>query len=111
MSGVDEWGKDPAVRAMRNVFREMEDAQSEFFCRMGTGNYDPRVRHWREKALILFEKAFSYASRLGKQIDEKIASEIYIYCLARVMMAEGVDVQDDFLPGKKDIEKILMEVL
>jgi hypothetical protein len=110
MSGVDEWGKDPAVRAMRKVFREMEDAQGEIFSRMGIGNYDPRVRLWREKALVLFEKAFSYASRSGKQIDGKIASEIYIYCLARVMRAEGVDVQDDFLPGKKDIEKILMEV-
>jgi hypothetical protein len=111
MSGSDEWGKDPAVRAMRKVFKEMEAVQDEFFIRMGIGNFDPSLRHWREKALVLFERAFSYANRSGVVINEKIASEIYLYCLARVMRAEGVDVQDDFLPGKKDIERILMEVL
>jgi hypothetical protein len=108
---VDEWGKDPAVRAMRKVFNEMEDAQGEFFSLMGIGSYDPRLRHWREKGLGLFEKAFSFANRSGMQLNEKIASEIYLHCLARTMRVEGVNVPDDCLPEKKDIEKILVEVL
>jgi hypothetical protein len=111
MSDIDEWGKDPAVRAMRKVFKEMEDAQGEFFSRMGIGNYDPRLRHWREKALALFEKAFSFANRSGMQINEKIASEIYLHCLAQIMRVEGVDILDDFLSGRLDIEAILKEAL
>jgi hypothetical protein len=111
MSGVDEWGKDPAVRVMRKMFKEMEDAQGIFFSRLGTGHYDPRIRHWREKALLLFERAFSHANRAGMLINEKTASEIYLHCLARIMRTEGVAIQEEFLSGVIDIEEILKEAL
>jgi hypothetical protein len=111
MSGADEWGKDPAVRAMRKVFREMEDAQGEFFSRMGIGDYDPRIRPWREKGLVLFERAFSYANRAGVLPNEKAASEIYLHCLARIMRSEGVSIHKEFLPGVIDIEEIFKEAL
>lgn len=111
MSGVDEWGKDPAVRAMRNVFKAMEDAQGEFFSRLGVGNYDPRIRSWRENALVLFERAFSYAGRSGMLTNEKVVSEIYLHCLAHTMRSEGVSIQKEFLSGEIDIEEIFKEAL
>jgi hypothetical protein len=111
MSGMDEWGKDPAVRAMRKVFKEMEDAQRTFLGCMGIESYDPRIRHWRETALVLFERAFSHANRVGMLINEKAASGIYLHCLARIMRSEGMVVQEAFLPDSTGIEEIFKEAL
>jgi hypothetical protein len=111
MSDMDDWGKDPAVRAMRKVFKEMEDSQGIFFRRLGIGHYDTRIRHWRETALVQFERAFSHASRAGVLTNEKTASEIYLHCLARIMRSEGIDIQDAFLPDSIGIEEILKEAL
>jgi len=111
MSGMDEWGRDPAVRAMRKVFKEMEYAQGVFFNHMGIENYDPRIRHWRETALVLFERAFSHANRSEMSINEKTASKIYLHCLARIMRSEGIGIKESFLPDSIDIDGILKEAL
>jgi len=95
MENADEWGRDPAVRAMRKVFRGMEDAQGEFFSRMGIHRYDPRIRLWREKALVLFEGEISPANNSGLTVNEEIASNIYVKCLARVMKAQGMEIPDE----------------
>lgn len=104
MNYVDEWGRDPAVRAMRTVFKGMEDAQREFFDRMGIDRFDIRIRSWREKALDLYEKAFFQAHNSGKAINEKTASNIYLHCLARVMKGEGLEIPDDYLPDSISTE-------
>jgi hypothetical protein len=111
MSEVDEWGKDPAVRAMRKVFKAMEDAQGEFFGRMGIGNCDRRIRNWREKALVLFERIFSNTRRPGVLSNEKVVSEIYLYCLARIMRSEGINIPETSLPETMGIEEIIKEEL
>lgn len=111
MNDIDEWGRDPAVRSMRKVFKGMEDAQREFFDRIGIHNYDPRIRSWREKALALFEKAFSRANNAGLIISENTASNIYLHCLAHVMGNQGMELAENFLPKPTGIEDILKEVL
>jgi hypothetical protein len=111
MSGMDEWDNDPTVRAMRMVFKEIEDAQERFFSRMEINSYDQRIRHWRETALIIFERAVSYANRVGILINEKTASDIYLHCLARIMRSDGIDILEAFLPKPKGLEGILKEVL
>lgn len=97
MKNADEWGRDPAVRAMRKVFKGMENAQGELFSRMGIHRYDPRIRLWREKALALFEDAFSRANNNGLIVSENTSSNIYLQCLARVMKAQGMEIPDEEL--------------
>lgn len=109
MSSEDEWGKDPAVRAMRKVFREIEASQREFFKCMKIHKYDARIRVWREKALALFEKAFYRTDSTGLIINEKNASIIYLNCLAHVMMAQGIKIPETCLPEPTDDENFLQE--
>ncbi|MBN1625310.1 MAG: hypothetical protein JW944_02200 [Deltaproteobacteria bacterium] len=97
MNNADEWGRDPAVRAMRKIFKGMEDAQGEFFSRMGIHRYDPRIRLWREKALALFEDASSRANNNGSVIGENAASKIYLHCIARAMKSQGIEIPDEVL--------------
>jgi len=42
MTGADEWGRDPTVRAMKKIFRAIDDAQREFFNLMEIDRYDHR---------------------------------------------------------------------
>jgi len=109
MSGVDEWGKDPAIKAMRKVFKSMEDAQGVFFSRLEINSYDPHIRLWREKALVLFEKTLSRANKAGMSINDKTASDIYIHCLARIMKAQGIVIPETYLPEPSGIEGLLKE--
>ena len=111
MAGTDEWGMDPTVSAMRKIFRAMDDSQREFFNRMEIHRYDPRIRPWREKALVLFEKAFSHAGRAGVSFNEDTASIIYLHCLAEVMRAQGIDVPYINLSDKAGVEDVLKEIL
>jgi hypothetical protein len=104
MSVIDEWGRDPAVRAMRKIFRAMDKSQREFFNNMGIDMYDGRIRAWREKALVLFEKTFSMAHRKGIQVNEEAASNIYLHCLAKVLREEGIEVPETYLPNQTSNE-------
>jgi hypothetical protein len=105
MSVIDEWGRDPAVRAMRKIFRAMDKSQREFFNSMGIDMYDARIRAWRGKALVLFEKAFSMAHTKGMQVNEEAASNIYLHCLAKVLREEDIEIPETYLPNQifKDI--------
>lgn len=111
MTGVDEWGRDPAVRTMRKVFKAMEDSQRELFDSMGIYYYDPRIRLWREMALHLSEKAFSFTGREGFFMNENTASNMYLHCLAHVMTDQGIDVPGSYLPEPTGIEDVLKEIL
>jgi hypothetical protein len=98
MAIIDEWGKDPAVKTMRKIFRAVDDAQREFFDHLEISRYDPRIRPWRERALVLFEKTFFKARRAGVTVNEEVASNIYLNCLAKVMMAQGIEIPETYLP-------------
>lgn len=111
MDNQDKWGKDPAVRAMRNIFRAMEQAQINFLGRMDIAPYDTRIRNWREKALIIFERTWEASNRIGVTMDAKTAPKIYIRCLARVMSLNGVEISDSILPRQDEADMLLKEVL
>ena len=110
MADMDEWGKDPSVRIMRKVFKEMEKAQHELLKRLDIIPYDLRIRRWREQALALFERAWGVASRMGITTDEHTASLVYVHCLARVMGAERINIPVGILPEAKSVERIFKEV-
>ncbi len=108
---VDEWGSDPSVQMMRQVFGELEQAQSAFFRRLGIPSMDQRIRNWRRPARILFEKAWTEADRSGVNVTAKRAGFIYLFCLANRMEREGVDIPDGALPIDPDIEKAVRKVI
>jgi hypothetical protein len=105
-----EWGKDPSVQIMRRVFKEMEKAQHELLKRLNMNIYDLRIRRWREQALALFERAWGVANQMGITMDEHTASLVYVHCLAKVVVADRINIPADILPEAKSIEKILKEI-
>jgi hypothetical protein len=109
MIDQDEWGRDPAVQSMRKVFKSMEKMQYAFFLNSQISLFDDRIRRWRERALLVFEKMWAYASRRGLQMNEKMAGDIYIFSLARVMNSDRVEIPMEVLPQDPSIKKIFEE--
>jgi hypothetical protein len=108
--GSDEWGGDPSVRAMRRVFAAMEAAQEEFIKNLGLSPFDQRLRRWRERGLAAFEVVWARAAGAGVDLSEEEAGALYVRCLGKTMIREGMDVALEILPQSEKIEKILKEV-
>ena len=78
---MDEWGRDPSVRAMRGIFKTMEDAVDDLLKQLNISPLDHRVRGWLEQALVNYERAWVEARRQGVPMDEKMATAVYGHCL------------------------------
>ena len=111
MTFEDEWGHDPSVQSMRQVFLYMETAQQELLEHLNISPFDQRLRHSREQALELFEQAWPLAIRKGMIMSEKDAAPFYIYCLARALSFVGVEVPKELLPKDEKIIRFLQEKL
>lgn len=109
MDNPDEWARDPSVRMMRKVFEEMECAQSAILADLNVSPFDERVRLWRERALIIFERLWSYAMSKGTSMDENEAANIYVFSLTRVMGSDGMDIPEELLPRQPDISRLFEE--
>jgi hypothetical protein len=107
----DEWGHDPSVQSMRRIFFYMEEAQRGLLNHLNISLFDKRLRRSREKALELFEQAWSRAVRKGMVTSEKDAALFYTHCLARALSSDGIEVPKDLLPGDEKIIRFLQEGL
>ena len=107
----DEWGKDPSVRIMRTVFKEMEKAQHALLSQLDISPYDLRIRKWRESFLALFEQTWEKANRTGISMDATMASAVYIHYLAKTIAAEGHKIPEGTVPEGKEVERLLKEIL
>jgi hypothetical protein len=85
---MDEWGRDPSVRAMRGIFKTMEDAVDDLLEQLNISPLDHRVRGWLEQALANYEQAWHEARRAGIGMDETMAAAVYVDCLMKVIGAE-----------------------
>jgi hypothetical protein len=110
MNHTDEWGRDPSIQIMRKVFKAIEMAQSRLLQQLDMDPYDLRIRGWREKALSLFEQAWVTANRMSINMDEEMASAIYIHGFAKIIGSEGIEVPSGILQSKEEIEKVIAEV-
>ena len=111
MTFEDEWGHDPSVQSMRQVFSYMETAQQELLQHLNISLFDQRLRHSREQALELFERAWPLALRKGVMMSEKDAAPLYIHCLVRALGSMGVELSKEFSPEDEKILRFLQEEL
>jgi hypothetical protein len=111
ISNGDEWGKDPSVRVMRQVFHRVEVAQEEVLTGLSISPFDPRLRGWREAALELFEQAWSKASRRGLFVGEEEAAALYVQCLLRILVKDGVAGAARIISEDERIKRLLEEVI
>jgi hypothetical protein len=111
MIAMDEWGRDPSVQRMRAVFSSMEVAQKEFLEKVGLSSLDNRLRQARDKARILFEKAWSHAATRGLGMFEDETAGLYLYCLSWALGQSGVEVPENFLPADERLEGLIREII
>jgi hypothetical protein len=107
---MDEWGRDPAVQAMRRIFKGMEAFLEEILERLAISPYDRRIRGWLEKALKKFERSWGVANQMGIRMNEETAPVVYAHCLAKIMESQGLEIPEDMLPENKQIQKLIHEV-
>jgi len=108
---MDEWGRDPSVKAMRRIFKAMEDSLEDHLKLLDISPFDHRVRGWLEQALAKYERVWAEANRLGIRMDEKMATAVYGHCLVTVIGAQGVKIPEKVLALEKDAERELSSLL
>jgi len=107
---MDEWGRDPSVRAMRSIFKAMEDSLDDLLKQLDISPFDHRVRGWLEQALAKYERAWAKASRMGIRMDEKMATAVYAHCLVKIIGSEGIKIPESLLAIEKDVARLTCEV-
>jgi hypothetical protein len=107
----DPFGSDPQVQYLRRVFASMEKKQGELLKQAGIGPLDVRLQRLRRITLHLFEKVWAGAARKGIVGNDEETGLLYLYCLARALVTEGIKVPVDTLPRNKAMEAHVEEVL
>ena len=107
---MDEWGREPSIKAMRRVFKAMEKSLDNLLEQLNISPFDSRIRGWLEQALAKYELAWGEASRKGIRMDEKMAPAVYAHCLVSVIGSEEIKIPENLLAIKKDVERLIHEV-
>jgi hypothetical protein len=108
-SQADEWGQDPSVRRMRKVFSSMEMAQEDLLRRTAVSTFDSRLRPIRTKALESFEEAWALSVRRGLALNEEEVASLYLLCLVKELVSEGIQVPSDLAPANDRITALFKE--
>jgi len=96
---------------MRQVFHRAEVAQEELLVGLSISPFNPKLRGWREAALELFEQAWSTASRRGLFVGEEEAAALYVQCLLRILVKDGVAGAVKIISEDERIKRLLEEVM
>lgn len=99
MTESDEWGRDPAVRAMRRIFQSLEEAQRALWSYLSLSPFDSRIGRWRDQAKDAFERSFGRMVRQGGAVSENEASVLYLTGLGEALERDGIRVPPDILAG------------
>lgn len=91
---IDDWGRDPQVKAMRRVFALMEKLQKRLFEQIGISPFDERLGPWRRAALRMFEQQWAETARRGGPLGDEDVAKAYLDCLVKVLTKDGVTVSD-----------------
>lgn len=111
MTKRDEWGNNPSVQRMRNVFSRMEMAQKELLEKLNISPFDERLRRARETAKGMFERAWAIAASQGTDMGDEEGAGLYMHCLAWALGQCGVELSADVLPDDDRFAVLVQEVL
>ncbi len=89
----DDWGRDPGVRHLRQVFAAVEQTSEGLLAAWEVDRFDLRLRRWRQRALELFQRAWALAGSRGRAVGPQEAAWLYGRSLAAVLAAEGRAVE------------------
>jgi hypothetical protein len=106
----DQFGRDPQVRYLRQVFAKMEQKQGELLRTIGVSTTDYRLGRARNAALKSFEKAWMLAGRRGAVETEDEIGDLYVLCLAKVLAGNRISVPGEFLTVNPKINDVIKEV-
>ncbi|MFH0726212.1 MAG: hypothetical protein V2B19_07690 [Pseudomonadota bacterium] len=110
-TAMDEWGQDPTVQRVRSLFALMEKEQNRLLKELHLPASDMRLRHCRETALGMYERACGLAAARRLAWDENTYAAIYIGCLLREMEKRGIPIPDGVLATHQRHTDLLREVL
>ena len=105
---MDEWGRDPSVKAMRRIFKAMEKSLNDLLEQLNISPFDHRIKGWLEQALDKYERAWGEASRMGVGMDEKMAPAVYVHCLVKIIGSEGIKIPESLLAIEKDVARLIL---
>ena len=105
----DDWGNDPSVQRMRQVFARMEILHKELIGRLNLSPLDERLRRVRELARNLFERAWPLAERKGLTQNEEDAATLYLHCFVKILNWEGIKTPSSLFSGDEKILRFLSE--
>ena len=108
---TDDFGRDPSVRNMRQVFAQMETAQARLLEQVALSRFDRRLRVWRESALLSFEEAWAKAAGRGLAATGEEVANLYILCFARVLEKGRVVAPREALPGDEALCRFVRELI
>ena len=104
----DEWGRDPAVRRMRQVFSRLEQAHNLLLQQLQVSWLDTRLADVRETARALFERTVSLTRAQGREIDAGAMIEFYLDALIQAIGRSSIPIPQDL---QIDHKKIIDEVI
>jgi hypothetical protein len=110
-TAMDEWGHDPTVQRVRRLFALMEKEQDSLLKALELSSSDTRLRHCRETALGMYERACGFAAAQRLTWDENTYAAIYIGCLIREMDNRGIRIPEDVLVAHQHHTDLLRKVL
>jgi hypothetical protein len=111
MNEMDEWGRDPSVQGMRDVFSRMEVAQEQLLDQLNISPFDSRLRGVREAAKDLFERSWALANARHVNMDAEKVARLYLYCLAFALDTCGIQVPGELLLEEEPLGRLVSEVL
>jgi len=106
-----DWGADPQVRYLRQVFARIETTQTQFLKKVNISPFDDRLRRWREAALKLFERTWMLSARRGLSVGEEEISHMYLHCLAHYLRLNRIEISREALPEGETMERLIREAL
>lgn len=89
----------------------MEREQDSLLKEIDLSSSDMRLRHCRETALGMYERACGHAAAKRLAWDETTYAAIYIGCLLREMEKRGIRIPDSVQAAHQRHTDLLREVL
>ena len=108
------WDRDPAVKVMRRVFRNLEKWEAKKLRKLQREHippWDPKLRRVHERAVRLHTRAMTYLARKGvawtHELYEQLFVALYDHALSENGIYAGVPFQKSHCTHKADLGEYL----